>query len=123
MIYSNPVNIEIVMRWERADGMQVSLDVDEESGVKKYAWEYGKESDGRSYLVIEGDVGKVFISEKLCKMISTFLECKGKHDMLSDQLQEHQQIADMFSVSKASADDQTKPEVLPKPPKNANSKA
>lgn len=122
MIYSNPVNIEIAMRWERAGGMQVSLDVDEESGVKKYAWEYGKESDGRSYLVIEGDAGKVFISEKLCKMISTFLECKGKHDMLSGQLQEHQQIADMFSVSKAaSAGDQAKPAA--DPPKKTDSKA
>lgn len=109
MIYSNPVNIEIAMRWERPDGMQVSLDVDEETGVKKYAWEFGKEADGIGYLVIDGDAGRVFISEKLCKMISTFLECKGNYESLSSQLQEHQEIASMFTQTTADVSSQEEP--------------
>lgn len=124
MIYSNPVNIEIAMRWERTGGMQVSLDVDEESGIKKYAWEFGKESDGRSYLVVEGDTGRVFISEKLCRMISTFLECNGKHDSLSkqlkeksSQLQQQQKIAEMFAPTKASGGSEEKIASAPKPKK------
>ena len=109
MIYSNPVNIEIAMRWERPDGMQVSLDVDEETGVKKYAWEFGKGADGIGYLVIEGEAGRVFISKKLCKMISTFLECEGKYESLSGQLQEHQEITSMFAPKKADVSSQGKP--------------
>jgi len=124
MIYSNPVNIEIAMRWERTGGMQVSLDVDEESGIKKYAWEFGKESDGRSYLVVEGDTGRVFLSEKLCRMISTFLLCSGKHDILSKQLkdqgsrlQQEQNIAAMFAATKASGGSQEKSASAAKPQK------
>lgn len=124
MIYSNPVNIEIAMRWERAGGMQVSLDVDEESGVKKYAWEFGKESDGKSYLVIEGDTGRVFLSEKLCTMISTFLGCNGQHELLSKglkelsgKLQKKQQIASMFAPAKATGTDQGKNASAAKPGK------
>ena len=124
MIYSNPVNIEIAMRWERTGGMQVSLDVDEESGIKKYAWEFGKEPDGRSYLAIGGDTGRVFLSEKLCRMISTFLECSGKHDILSKQLkyqssrlQQEQNIAAMFAPTKASSDSQEKSADIAKPKK------
>ena len=124
MISSNPVNIEIAMRWERAGGMQVSLDVDEEPGVKKYAWEFGKESDGKSYLVIEGDTGRVFISEKLCGMIRTFLECDGKHDSLNkqlkeknSQLQQQQEIAEMFAPTKASGGTQEKSASAARPKK------
>lgn len=109
MIYSNPVNIEIAMRWERPDGMQVSLDVDEETGVKKYAWEFGKEADGRNYLVIEGSAGRVFISGKLCNMISLFLECEGNYQSLKSQLQRYQEIASMFTEKAVSVDSQEKP--------------
>lgn len=115
MIYSNPVNIEIAMRWERPGGMQVSLDVDEETGVKRYAWEFGKEAHGIRYLVIEGDAGRVFISEKLCKMISTFLKCAGNHESLSGQLQAHQEIASMFAPAKADVSNQEKLCVKGKP--------
>ena len=62
-----------------------------------------------NYLVIEGEVGRVFLSEKLCKMISTFIGCKGKHDALVGSLQEHQHLTDMFSAKKAGTGDLKKP--------------
>lgn len=107
MVYSNPVNIEIAMKWEGSDGMQVSLDVDEETATK-YAWEFGKESDGRKYLVIGGNQGRVFISEKLCKMISTFLACEGNYELLSSQLHEYEEMASMFAPMKADVSSQGK---------------
>ena len=103
MVYGNPVNIEIAMKWEGSDGMQVSLDVDVETATK-YAWEFGKESDGRRYLVIGGSQGRVFISERLCKMIRTVLDCEGNHELLSSQIQEYQEMALMFAPAKAEAD-------------------
>ena len=94
MIFGNAVNIEIAMR---SDGVQVSLDVDEETSDNKYSWEFGKEPTGGKYIVIGGDKGQVFISEKLCKMISAFLECEGNYELLDNKIREYQEMASMFS--------------------------